>query len=439
MMLWLCCQQSFAQAPGWYIPPNLYLTLPFNRIDDVYFISPDTGLIATGLGTIHKTYDGGTNWSTKYTTFGFGSYFRSIEFNKHGNCGIVGSLYGQIYRSTDAGETWTDISANISDTGLDGKKMCGLGHWNNTFYGVGWWGSGTARVYKSVDSGLTWTTSYLDTSIVSGLVDVVCVSADTLFASGFQFHGTPAVMRSVVIKSTNAGQTWSRVFMDTVFGGRIWKLQFLNGQFGVGSIEPLYADTVAMIKTTNGGQTWQTITAGHRHSTYYGTQGIGFASPTHGWIGGYYTGIFETKNGGNTWTLIDSNMDLVNRFFYIDSTRMYASGVTVYKYRDTVQYTPPSLAVANPAAPRAYSHTLHPVSPNPATGRIKIEFDLKYRSNTLLQVVSVDSRQIFTISKGLLSDGHYTYYWNSDSAPRGNYLIWLGTDEAPIVQKFVLK
>jgi len=40
--------------------------------------------------------------------------------------------------------------------------------------------------------------------------------------------------------------------------------------------------------------------------------------------------------------------------------------------------------------------------------------------------------------QGLLEQGHHTYQWNSTNAPAGNYLIWLGTNEIPLVKKFTV-
>ncbi|MCW3121749.1 MAG: hypothetical protein JWQ38_1241 [Flavipsychrobacter sp.] len=422
-----------AQAT-WFTPENFGLLAPPSsvRYDDIYFISHDTGVVVSSYGMIFKTYDGAAHWWMKKAITEY-TYFRSVEFSADGQVGIAGTLSGTIYRSTDRGETWDDISANISDTGKNMKRICGLAHNGNTFYGVGWWGSTRARVYKSTDAGLTWTTTYLDTNLATGLVDAVFLSATKGFITGCRDYANGTKRESVVLRTDDGGATWNKVFSDTTIGGRIWKIQFVDDVFGVGSVEPMYRDTVAMIRTLDGGATWQLLPAGHvdAWTTSYGTQGVGFMNRQKGWLGGYYNGMFETNDGGLTWDYLPIN-EKCDRFFIKDNT-MYLSANTVYKYNG--EYHAGTGNVSEPV----YLHKLYPIAPNPAKGTIHIEFDINaHQTNTVLEIISVDGRTIYPVTSGYLKPGHYSYTWDGTAAPAGNYIVWLGTDEIPMVQKFVL-
>jgi photosystem II stability/assembly factor-like uncharacterized protein len=432
----LPASQIDAQS-GWFTPLNFGL-IPANpptsiRYDDIFFISHDTGVLVSSYGMIFKTYDGAAHWELKKAVTQY-TYFRSVEFTADGQVGIAGTVSGQVYRSADRGETWNDISVSISDTGASAKEICGLAHYGNTFYGVGWWGGTTARVYKSTDAGLSWTTRYLDTNMVSGLIDVTFLTPDKGFATGY--HGTAYGQReSVVMRTLDGGNTWTRVFSDTTIGGRIWKIQFIDNDYGVGSIEPMYNDTVAMIKTIDGGNTWQLIPVGHVNAWYRqgGTQGIGFLNRQKGWMGGYYNGMFETNDGGATWDTLNVNEEC-DRFFLIGGT-MYVSANTVYKYNSDDSTT----KVINALQP-SFVHKLYPVTPNPATGVVQIAFDInEHQTNTVLEVLNTDGRKAYPIIRGYLKPGHYSYKWDGANAPNGNYIVWLGTDEIPMVQRFVLE
>lgn len=404
------------------------------RYDDIFFISKDTGVVVSSYGMIFKTDDGAQDWRM-VADISMDVYFRSVEFGSNGQVGIAGSLNGYILRSEDRGETWSDISANISDTGIYAKRICGLAHCGNNFYGVGWWGSSRARFYKSTDAGLTWTTSYIDTSLATGLVDVVFLSENKGFATGVHGYLSGTKAESVVLRTLDGGATWTKVFADTTIGGRIWKIQFVDNDYGVGSVEPIYRDTVAMIKTTDGGDTWQLITIGSVNAWTYGwgTQGIGFLNRQKGWVGGYYDGMFETTDGGATWDTIEVGKEC-NRYFLIDST-LYVSGHTVYKNMDTTTY-PSDKVIAQSSA---FLHKLYPLAPNPAKGKVCMEFDInKHQTNVVLQVVNTDGRRVYKVADGYMKPGHYSYTWDGTNAPDGNYIVWLGTDEIPIVQKFVL-
>ena|GEM_PF-1047888 len=457
-LLCLLYMQNAQCQTGWLILPNYGLPGPA-RFEDVYFTDTNTGYAVylnnymsfdNSPKPIYKTTDGGTTWSCVGPVVYGSSAMRSIEFLGDKNTGIAGSLLGSVYRTADAGATWTDISASIADTAAADstptgiRKICGIAHWGNTFYGVGWWGGRTGHVYKSTDKGLTWSTSYLDTNLATGLVDAVFFSQDSGFVTGgrnVSDVGTFSASsdESVILRTYDGGLTWTKVFSDTTLGGRIWKIQMLDRQTIVGSIEPYYfTDSVNMVRSTDGGNTWTIIHAGRTYMGGYpnATQGVGFATKNIGWLGGYYNGLYETTDGGATWSTVSFG-NTFNRFFVIDSAHVFAGGASIYKW--THNYPPPDttshVSIKSAVAP----HTLRDVSPNPATGKVKIEFSLGKATNVVLQVVCVDSRKHASIAEGHFEHGQYVYYWDGASMPPGHYMVWLGTDEVPIAKRFVLK
>lgn len=413
---------------------------PRLRYEDVYFTDSLTGYAVSFNGFIFKTTDAGRHWSGKFMRLESVG-IRSIEFLDDKRTGIAGCLdpNAPVYRTTDAGASWADISANLKDTLQDStpKNVCGIAHFGTNFYLVGAWFSAQARVYKSTDGGLTWQTIYLDRSLINGAVDACFISADTGFvtggysADGNHKHATA----SVVLKTTDGGKSWKRVFADSSVGGRIWKIQSVSPRLLVGSIEPFFRDTVAMIRSTDGGDTWQMLGTGFHESSSLGrTQGIGFANETHGWMGGWYAGSFETYDGGLSWNRLGFGTNM-NRYFVLDSTHVFNGGLDIYFYGGALP-TPDATAVK--PLPSILPHKLCPVTPNPARGIAKIEFDLSRNTYVLLEIASIDTRQSWQIESRWLSKGHHVYYWNANGASPGNYLVWLGTNEIPIVEKFVL-
>ncbi|MBL7682628.1 MAG: hypothetical protein JNK00_04670 [Flavipsychrobacter sp.] len=370
------------------------------------------------------------------SNFPSNTFFRSIEFSKGNRYGVAASLYGDIYQTSDSGESWIDISANVPDTGLNKNRICGLTHADTIFYGVGWWGGTVARLYKSSDNGLNWVVDYIDTSLATGLVDIMSINDSVFLASGTrQVGGLPR--ESVVLKSTDRCKTWKKVFSDTAIGGRIWKLQFLNDQIGYGSIEQYYFyDSIAYIQTKDGGDTWNihgigsvVLTGSLRKSA----QGIGFINEQFGYVGGMFNGQFGTTDSGKTW-LHNFFGNNYNRFFVIDSNLMYASGDVIYQLKlqdnSTIKKT-----TTNRGESRV---VLHPVYPNPSSGVITIEFDLSFPENVLLEVVNLDTRTVNRVAAGYFKKGHHKYVWDGQGATKGNYIVWLGTDTGPFVQKFTL-
>ncbi len=436
-LLFLQAFSATAQNDWTYLPNNNLVkgAAPSDsayRIEDVYFTDTLTGFAVCLPGRILKTTDGGTNWQRKNSVASEVG-FRSIEFLDDGKTGIAGSLgaTAQLLRTDDYGETWQDYTSSLTDTttGSTRNNICGIAHFGNNFYAIGSWGSNTGKFHKSIDKGLTWHTTYMDTNLIKNMVDVVFISQDTGFVAGARNT------ESVVLKTTDGGNTWTEVFSDNTLGGRIWKLQALSHQVFVGSIEPLfYPDTVSMIRSFDGGNTWTIIPVGSMAPTaYVGTQGVGFVTPAHGWVGGYYDGYFETSDSGKTWQHISMGYDF-NRIFVLDSNHAFAGGHSVYKYSKGA----PANTNINQPGKNNTPHKLYPVSPNPASGRIKIEFDMYKAGNLVLEVVHIDGRRSYPITNTYLEKGHYTYYWDASNMVDGNYMVWMGTNEIPLVQKFTV-
>lgn len=433
LLVWLLISSTVAFAQQWSTQP---ITIQSGqRFDDLYMLNRDTGCIVSYNGKIYKTTDGGRSWKQKYDA-GVDVYMRAVEFADDHKTGIVGSVSLQTFRTVDGGETWTDISASLPDTGTGKNIICGLAHHGNTFYGAGWWGSSIARVYKSTDGGNSWNVKYLDTTLATSLIDIVCMSADTILATGSRKNN--GVRSSVILQSTDAGNNWHEVFSDDIFGGRVWKIEFIDKKIGYASIESYYfRDTAVILKTTDGGNNWHKIPVGKTINNYsVGTQGVGFINENKGWVGGYYSGVFETNDGGLNWTHIyPTDVMNTNRFFKVDSFTMfatYADGAMklVNGWSTSVKET----ALQNSVT----KHTLHNVAPNPVSNSLKIDFDLAEGSNILLEVVYIDGKHTYPITQTRLDKGHHSYNWDASDKPAGNYIIWLGTDDVPMIRKFVV-
>lgn len=426
----------------WEYLPNVGLDSNRVRFEDVYFTSYHTGF-AVNLGIkTYKTIDGGQIWRlvANGDTLGGISGSRSIEFLNDGKTGIAGGFGGKIARTDDSGESWLDITRYIPDTTTDFTKfgICGMSHYNNTFFAGGIYGSKTAHFYKSIDRGISWTTKYIDTNLLNGLVDVCFISEDTGFISGSKVRYGKGEF-GVVLKTTDGGNSWRKVY-DNKIGSWdiIWKLQFIGSQFGVGAIQS--SDTIAMIKTTDGGENWSVMGTGYKPNQFSfspdgagsATQSIGFATPLKGWMGGYFGSIVETNDGGITWDSVSFGRNF-NRIFVIDKEHAYAGGKSVYRYGSNFK-----LGIPKNEMETKPPHTLYPITPNPSNGKIKIEFDLNTTTNAIVQVFQIGSGRVWDIHRERLKPGHYIYYWDDPSAPAGNYLVVLKNDEIPLSQKFML-
>src|SRR6185503_8316572 len=126
--------------------------------------------------------------------------------------------------------------------------------------------------------------------------------------------------------TTNGGATWQTRHITSRSGEWCWKINFPTPMVGYVSIER-FSGQAFFLKTTDAGLTWQD----KFFLNSYEEQGIGFATPDLGWIGGWTGPTYETTDGGNTWGTAGFGLN-INRVRMLSSTLGYAVGETVYKY-----------------------------------------------------------------------------------------------------------
>jgi photosystem II stability/assembly factor-like uncharacterized protein len=404
----LCTAQSAWQ----YLP-----TAPTSsRIDDLYFTDQYKGWCCTSNGRIYRTPNGGATWSLIHQSATSNTYFRCIEFRNL--LGFAGSLNGHLLRTTNGGATWTDMAPNINPTP---DAICGLHIVDDQVtYAVGQWDS-PAFLLKTTDGGLTWTHKNMG-QYANALIDVRFISRDTGWVCGKSNAG------ATILYTTDGGDTWTQKFNSNIAGEYIWKLQLVTPEVWIGSLQT-FAATGRMVKSTDGGQTWTAIPA-----PLPDMQGIGFVTPNHGWVGGYGNGLYETLDGGATWSLIQFGGNF-NRIFVLDSTFAYASGSSIYKYFDplTSVHTPP---VAPISSALKWDFAL---LPNPASTDLKASFALDQTDRVRITLLAPDGRELNLMYHQRLPAGQHTVDLALPaSVPAGNYLVGVQRNHGLMTKQLVV-
>jgi photosystem II stability/assembly factor-like uncharacterized protein len=319
---------SFGQSYQWQTT-SINTNTDNQRFDDVFFLNENLGWAANGYhAAVYKTTNGGVTWNKQIDGADLAPnlYFRNITFLNE-NVGFLGSLISQgsssakVYKTIDGGATWTEIN-NITPYP---QAICGLDAvGSNTVYGCGAYFQ-PAYIIKSSDSGATW--QYIDmAAYATALVEVKFISKTTGYAAGKNANG------GNILKTTDGGLTWTEIYNSNKAGEYVWKLQVLNTNKNVifGAVESVSPNLGKLISTKDAGVNWV-----EKNAPETDIQAVGFISESHGWMGGHSTGIFETKDGGTTWTDLEVGGNL-NRVFVINTTTVFASGTSVYKYTDKV-------------------------------------------------------------------------------------------------------
>lgn len=269
---------------------NVYTsTTNLEWVYDIFFVNATNGFAVGEFGSILKTTDGGSNW-TRQTIAGV-TNFTSVHFPN----ALVGYAAGEgsnpigpIYKTTDGGNTWT---AQVSGA---------TGVVNDIFFPNALTGYAVYNgdVLKTVNGGSAWTSipvasTYEHTSIF-------CTSATTCYLGG-----------PILQKTTDGGSTWNVLSLPALPGPNIYfitSLYFTDVLTGY-AVGAIYDTTTSLangviLKTKDAGQTWSNINTPANNTAlqsnplsavhFFNSQ-VGYAAGGGDGTGGV---VVRTNNGG---------------------------------------------------------------------------------------------------------------------------------------------
>jgi photosystem II stability/assembly factor-like uncharacterized protein len=250
---------------------------------------------------------------------------------------FMGTTGGGVWKTSDAGQHWTNISDGFFTTGSVGAIAVSESHPRIVFVGMGEhaprgvmtsYGDG---VYKSTDGGSTWKKMGLEkTQHISRIIihpenpDIVYVAAQGALHAANEDRG--------VYKSIDGGESWERVlFVNSLTGAAelsmdmnfpdvlyaaMWEHQRLPWKVISGG------DGSGLYKSTDGGKTWSILQNGLPKEM--GKMAIAVSransqkvyalieSDSDKGLGG----LFVSEDGGDNWTKVSGDNRLVQRAWY---------------------------------------------------------------------------------------------------------------------------
>jgi photosystem II stability/assembly factor-like uncharacterized protein len=216
-----------------------------------------------------------------------------------------------ILRTEDGGATWAQLTKPTTDR-MDFRDIDAVGERVAYVLSIG--GGSLSRIYKTMDAGVTWTLQFANADPDAFFDAMAFWDADHGIAVSDTVKGA-----FVIITTEDGGKTWSRVPAQNlppalpnegafaasgtnvaVFGtSHVW--------FGTGA-----AARARVLRSTDRGRTWQIAETPLAAAQSSGIYSVAFRDPLHGVIvGGDYAKEQEavdnaavTSDGGKTWSLV---------------------------------------------------------------------------------------------------------------------------------------
>ncbi len=276
------------------------------------------------------------------------------------NLYYTGVTGGGVYRTTDAGNTWE----NISDGYFGGSiGAVAVSEWDPNVIYVGG-GEVTVRgnvssgygMWKSVDAGTTWEKIGLEQSRHIPRIAIHPRDPNIVYAAVLGDLYKSSDQRGV-FRSKDGGKTWERVLFANAEAGAVEMVMDPNNP------RILYVSTwrirrtpyslesggpgSALWKSTDGGDTWKNISG--NEGLPGGTWGISgvTVSPVNSnrvWalIENDKGGVYRSDDAGKTWQLLNTSRSLRQRAWYYtkiyadtqDEDRVYVMNVSYHRSKD---------------------------------------------------------------------------------------------------------
>lgn len=264
----------------------------------------------------------------------------------------MGTTGGGLWKTSDAGNSWNNISDGFFKTGSVGTVTVSESHPNVVYVGMGEhaprgvmtsYGDG---VYKSTDAGKTWQHMGLEQTRHIARIIVHPDNPDILWvAAQGALHGSNK--ERGIYKSTDGGKTWKQVLFvnegtgcndlsidvhnPSVLYASMWEhnrtpWQVVSGGPGSG-----------LYKSTDGGETWSTIHTGLPEEK--GKMAIAVSRANSDRVYALIEsdskqekgGLFTSLNGGKSWSRVSGDHRLLQRaWYYIEITPDPIDEHTIY-------------------------------------------------------------------------------------------------------------
>jgi photosystem II stability/assembly factor-like uncharacterized protein len=279
------------------------------------------------------------------------------------NTFYFGAVAGGVWKTTDAGRTWTPIFDSQPVASI-GALAVSISDPNVIYVGTGEadmrsdisYGAG---MYKSTDAGKNWSYIGLSDTRQIGRVLIDPKDPDVVLVAALG-HGFGPNAERGVYRTTDGGRTWTRVLskdentgaIDLAYDPDNTKMVYASlwnaRRPAYSTYAPITGPGGGLYKSTDGGINWKEISGHGLPTGTIGRIGIDVVAGQHGKRvfalidAGQASGLYRSDDSGNEWSLVSTEARILSRGWYFGEVRsdpknpdvVYVSNVSLYRSTD---------------------------------------------------------------------------------------------------------
>ncbi|HEY3811982.1 MAG TPA: hypothetical protein VGL66_02070 [Caulobacteraceae bacterium] len=248
-----------------------------------------------------------------------------------------GGVAGGVWKSTDSGATWKPIFDSVDESSIgalavapSNPNVIYVGSGEGALRGNITWGNG---VYKSTDAGKTWTHIGLEDTRQIGAVIVDPTNPDIVMVAALGHAFGPNSERGV-FRSADGGKSWTKVLyrddhtgaIDVTFDpnnskivyAALWQVErqpwtFTSGGPGSG-----------LFRSTDGGVTWNELKGNGLPAGPLGRIDVSVSKADsnriYAMVEAHDGGLYRSDDAGKSWKLVSTDGRIRQRAWYFSKT-----------------------------------------------------------------------------------------------------------------------